>query len=224
MNWTLKEKEQISFIKKSSVEVLIKENDSDGVPWLKTVFALYKKIYSQPCYFCAGNIPHYIKQIKSYAMKKEEKNIKNSVNRKYLFRDKVVITPFGTNTPYNNKNLTDKKAIELLRGNPNRIVLFKKYPKNWKDVLKNITEFKIVELEEKVKACTDTEELQRWLEEEKAAEIPRKGSIAHITTRLKELETQLKEEEELKEEEQLKEEERLKEEEQPKEKKQKEEK
>ncbi len=63
------------------------------------------------------------------------------------------------------------------------------------DVSKDETEkssehhLSVDELQEKVKACTDTAELKQWLEEEQKLEKPRKTAIACLEKRLKELVT-----------------------------------
>ena len=68
-------------------------------------------------------------------------------NSEFIFKKTVTSIPkeFGSSIFITQANLTDEVAIELLSRKPNLIVLFEKYPSDWKD---RINKPKVIEPEE----------------------------------------------------------------------------
>lgn len=61
----------------------------------------------------------------------------SSINSQFEFKKKYGHYKNKKGDPFtiNNGNMTDAKAVEFLRTNPERIELFSRYPENWKEIV-----------------------------------------------------------------------------------------
>lgn len=89
------------------------------------------KIYKEKtgrvvCLSCAGDISYMISSLKLIYKMKNFEFRKENAHYKNKKGDRVTIS---------NSNMTDEKAIEFLKINPERISLFSKYPDNWKELI-----------------------------------------------------------------------------------------
>ena len=76
----------------------------------------------------------------------------------------------GDKTAISNSNLTDEKAIEFLRTNPDRISLFSEYPENWRELIEDTPELPGPNFEERQQLMEfSLKELREMYPETKAA-------------------------------------------------------
>ncbi len=127
INLTSEETAIMRELQELSVETILKKRDSGGTPYLAHVFRLHKKIFGQACSACPNKLPTYINKLKKYNMDEQKK----TQAQKYRLKKGKVIHILGTKNMYSEHNMTDEVAIELLRENPNRAVLFAQLPENW---------------------------------------------------------------------------------------------
>ncbi|MEE4246326.1 MAG: hypothetical protein V2I33_13035 [Kangiellaceae bacterium] len=135
----------------SNIE-LIQNTPSDELvkKHLKVVFDTYYQLFGEVCTGCPTKIAGYIQRIKNLKNKKVMAKDKRNFNLK-----KGTIIPIpGTSKVYSDANLTDDIAIQLLKANPNRRVLFSKLPENLEDLLSEnddtvLSELKVSELRER---------------------------------------------------------------------------
>lgn len=78
------------------------------------------------CKTCPSDIQYMILTLKNIYKMTQFKFKKANAHYKNKIGDKVTI---------NNGNMTDEKALEFLKTNPERIRLFSHYPSNWKDLI-----------------------------------------------------------------------------------------
>ncbi len=117
------------------------------------LLSFYRYIFQeQPCGGCANSIVNYYSKLKAEGMAK----LLLKVERDFDFKDNICIqVKFGAKDHYTNHNLTNDIAIEILKFNPKRIKLFKRFPANWEQLI----------LEEKT--TEKVEEKQKVIQEEK---------------------------------------------------------
>lgn len=113
---------------------------------LKDVFKVYHDLFGEVCTGCPTKIAGYIKRIKNY--KKTKVMSKKS---KFILKKGSQIIQKGSSKSYSNANLTDELAIEFLKKNPNRKVLFAKLPENVDELIasedeKVLKDYKVSEL------------------------------------------------------------------------------
>lgn len=104
------------------------------------------------CLSCPSDIQYMISSLKIIYKMKNFQFKKHSAQYKNAKGDKTTIS---------NETLTDEKAIQFLKTNPERIRLFSKFPENWKELIKG-------------KQLTE-EEKQAKVAEESAEEEARKA-------------------------------------------------
>lgn len=76
---------------------------------------------------------------------------KKSKSKTLFVLNKGVLIPIpGTNQSIHKGNITDEKALELLKKNPKRIVLFSQFPKNWKTLTETGLESAEIEKDEDI--------------------------------------------------------------------------
>ncbi len=128
--------EILNEIKKRSVQELIEGTDKFGTPFLKHVLRLYQFLFNEVCSSCSAQIPNYIQRLQNYNV--QNSKIMKTDTRKFRMKSGKMIIIQGTNKSYSDHNITDKKAIELLRENPNRKIMFSKLPDNWEELIKEV--------------------------------------------------------------------------------------
>lgn len=82
------------------------------------------------CLSCPSDIAYMISSLKLIYKMNNFEFKKNAAQYKNLKGDKTTIS---------NGTMTDEKAIEFLKTNPERIVLFSKYPENWESLIKEVS-------------------------------------------------------------------------------------
>jgi hypothetical protein len=130
--------ELLEEIRGASNEVLIKNKDSKGIPFLASIFRLHKQIFGETCSTCPKKIPSYINRLKNFKpIEKMENTSKN-----FMLSDGSMIIIPGTSLCYSNANLTDEVAIAYIAVNPNRKQLFTKLPENIDELVTQSLEVK----------------------------------------------------------------------------------
>ncbi|EKT3962770.1 hypothetical protein NTJ20_000243 [Flavobacterium psychrophilum] len=127
--------------------------DSNGSRLISAFASDYRKIIGGDiCTSCNG----FEEKFKNFINKL--KNMKNSENKNSGFVLNPMydnITLHGSNVYFNNENLTDEMALELIEKHPSGIDLFKSFPANFKE-LKKVDEakelFKKAKIDSKAKA------------------------------------------------------------------------
>jgi hypothetical protein len=102
--------------------------DSQGKPYLKTLFETHEKLFGQTCSSCPSRINEYITRIKKLKFKQVE-------NKKFKLKKGAIIVVPGTSESYSEHNLTDEISLKLLKDNPNRRSLFVKVPEDLDSLL-----------------------------------------------------------------------------------------
>ena len=105
---------------------LVSKRDSSGIPYLKSIFYLYQKLFGETCTTCSSKIAGYIQKLKNY-------NFKNPIimqESNYILQEGTLIVIPGTSLAYSNANLTDEVALKFLSENLNRKSLFVKIPED----------------------------------------------------------------------------------------------
>lgn len=99
------------------------------------VLNTYWHLFDQdPCGGCQDKMKEYLSRIKTDGMTTASN--KAAISTQFVLRDPLGHSmEFGSRDRLVPANLTDARAIQFLRGNPNRIKLFKKFPANWRDML-----------------------------------------------------------------------------------------
>jgi hypothetical protein len=89
----------------------------------------YAKFFGHPCVTCTSKLNSYfLKLINSKTETMEE--------RKFILKNILLqVTDRAVRGHYTNANMTDKKAIEILKVNPAHIQSFEKYPENWNELI-----------------------------------------------------------------------------------------
>ncbi len=123
--------ETLQLIRDTSTEVLFKNKDSKGVPFLKHVFDLHLKLFGTSCSGCPGEIPGYIQKIKNFNPEKKME----TKDLKFKLHEEVIVPVPGTSDVYSNANLTDEIAVKLIAENPNRKALFAILPDDVEDLI-----------------------------------------------------------------------------------------
>lgn len=116
-------------------QTILKKADSNQIPYLQHVYRLHEVIFGEVCNSCPSLIKGYIDKLKSFKMKKEEKE--NLTGHK--LKNGAVIRVGGK--PYSNHNLTDDIAVKFLKDNPNRKQLFVKFPDEKNESVEDIVLF-----------------------------------------------------------------------------------
>lgn len=101
---------------------------------LQRLVIVYQQIYGKECASCGGDDKY--KKI-FYKLKDEGLSIlQNMENATFLFKKTVKSVPmeFGSSDFLTPLNLTDERAIQFLTIRPNLIVLFQKFPDNWREL------------------------------------------------------------------------------------------
>ena len=118
---------------------------SSDIDKLQRLVVFYRLIYNESCVTCGGTEKYsqYYERLKNEGLK----ILINMENSEFIFKKTVTSIPkeFGSSIFITQANLTDEVAIELLSRKPNLIVLFEKYPSDWKD---RINKPKVIEPEE----------------------------------------------------------------------------
>lgn len=120
-------KQKIELIQSSSSKEILNGANHNGTPLLKYVLESFEQYTGYACMHCSSNFPGYIKKIQSINLNTTE--IMSKSEREYRMKSGSVIHIKGTNKYYSDLNITDEVAIEILKKNPNRKVLFSKMPK-----------------------------------------------------------------------------------------------
>ncbi len=110
-----------------TVEDVLKLNDTEILKYIDVLADEYKKRTGKKvCRTCSSSLR---------AMVIELKNIYQVIN----FKFKRAIAQYKNkptdSVSISNSNITDEKAIEFLKTNPDRISLFSSYPQNWKELI-----------------------------------------------------------------------------------------
>lgn len=99
------------------------------------------------CLTCPSDIAYMLSTLKTiykmtnFAFKREKAQYKNKK---------------GDRTTISNNIMTDEKAIEFLKTNPERISLFSKFPENWEEVIKGTAKTSAqIEAEAQVEEATN---------------------------------------------------------------------
>lgn len=119
----------IEILEKPNSEIL-KGVEENGKRYIATVLAQYQKDFGSICASCPSKVEGYINKMKRKYL--TEKIEVMAVDQKFVLKNGVVIPIHGTSMSYSQSNITDEIAIEILKGNPNAIGLFEKYPSDWK--------------------------------------------------------------------------------------------
>jgi len=94
-----------------------------------------------PCTSCGGEIKRAFRELQKFhrsgkkVLTAEEKN-KIRMSQFELKGLTYIREPFFEH--FSNKNITDEKAIEILKSNPKRSALFSKLPDNWMDLVNGV--------------------------------------------------------------------------------------
>lgn len=151
----LSNEDKVRELKKLSAQEVISGADSNGIKYLQYLFDVYPIYFDELCQGCSKKIPGYLKKVKSLNLKDMETVDSQKQEKKkneFRFKGDKVVHVRGTSKYYSNANLTDEAAIAILKENPNRIALFKKYPANWKELIEagqdDVTEDKDLSLAE----------------------------------------------------------------------------
>ena len=119
------DKELLELIQSMSSSNLISKRDSNGIPYLKSVFYIYSKLFGEACSTCPSKISGYINKLQMFNLE----NLKvMSENKNFILNEGSLIVIPGTSEAYSNANLTDEVAIAFIADNPNRKSLFVKLP------------------------------------------------------------------------------------------------
>lgn len=102
------------------------------------LLSFYRYIFQeQPCGGCTGSLNQYYIKLKNEGMAK----LMLKVDRDFDFKDNVCVqVKLGAADHYTNHNLTNEIAIQMLKVNPKRIRLFKRFPANWEELIKDVAE------------------------------------------------------------------------------------
>lgn len=163
---------QIEFLRSADVQTILNGKDESGTFYLEILFKIYQEYFGETCSTCPLKILGYIQKVKSL-----NPNVMSNSERKYLLKAGAVIQVFGSSESYSNGNLTDEKAAELLKENPNRAVLFAKLPENFDEVKeKDLAKMNKAELTEKALSIGySQEEIDGLTNKQLVSKIQEKG-------------------------------------------------
>lgn len=111
----------------------------------RTYFELFKSHLTITCGGCIDDAIYNIR----YYLNKQNKKVMNSSNTLFRFFSNVVLYVPKWHEHITNDNLTDSRAIELLRLTQANIKHFEKFPDNWKELVagKVADDLKSIEVE-----------------------------------------------------------------------------
>lgn len=134
-------------IRDSSYDKLLTGRDSNGVPFLKSIFELHLKIFGEVCSFCPAKITGYIKKLKDYNLTSKKLEIMAEAQEKnFVLKPGIIIPIPGTSESYSNDNLTNEIALAYVAINPNRRSIFSTVPSDLDIQLKKLNDTKDIEI------------------------------------------------------------------------------
>ena len=124
---------------------------------------------------CLNDLFYMLKTISKSKIELKSKQMENE------FELKEGILIFFKGSHYSNANITDKKTLEILKEFPIKINAFVRYPKNWKELIKD-KEVKAPKKEAKELATEETKEVKT--EENKELELLSDIELRELCTKL----------------------------------------